>query len=139
MFSHIYNKAAVKMTKAEKQEYKESVYKLGWDGTTELSAYFAKLTRSEDTLPQQGLTIAARDKVMTVGASMWRSGQFSSVQMNGWEIKPGADKTWANAQTYFTKKWEEQQSYNKMKEQHKQHSRRQHYKQRKRPLQKKQR
>jgi hypothetical protein len=36
MFAHLYNKAAVKMTEAEKQEYKESVYKLGWDGTTEL-------------------------------------------------------------------------------------------------------
>jgi hypothetical protein len=45
MFAHLYNKAAVRMTKAEKQEYKESVYKLGWDGITELSAYFAKLTR----------------------------------------------------------------------------------------------
>ena len=52
MFAHLYNKAAVKMTEAEKQEYKESVYKQGWDGTTELSAYFANLTRSEDTLPQ---------------------------------------------------------------------------------------
>ena len=102
------------MTEAEKQEYKASVYKLGWDGTTKLSVYFAKLTKSEDTLPQRGLTIAAGDKVMTVGAAMWRSGQFSSVQMNRWEIKPGADKTWANAQSYFTKKWEEQQSYNKM-------------------------
>ncbi len=46
MFAHLYNKAAVKMTEAEKQEYKETVYKLGWDGTTGLSAYFAKLTRS---------------------------------------------------------------------------------------------
>ena len=46
MFVHLYNKAAVKMTKAEKQEYKESVYKLGWDGTTELSAFLSKLTRS---------------------------------------------------------------------------------------------
>ena len=34
--------------------------------------------------------------------------------MNGWEIKPRADKTWENAQTYFTKKWKEQQSYKKM-------------------------
>jgi hypothetical protein len=51
---------------------------------------------------------------MAVGAAMWRSGQFSSVQMNGWEIKPTADKTWVAAQTYFTEKWEEQQSYNKM-------------------------
>ena len=62
MFAHLYNKAAVKMTEAEKQEYKESIYKLGWDGATELSAYFAELTRSEDTLPQQGLTIAAGNK-----------------------------------------------------------------------------
>ena len=51
---------------------------------------------------------------MAVGAAMWRSRQFSSAQMNGWETKPGADKTCANAQTYFTEKWEEQQSYNKM-------------------------
>ena len=83
MCVHLYNKAVVKMTKAEKQEYKESVYKLGWDGTTELSAYFDKLTRSEDTLPQQGLTIAVGNKVMAVRAAMWRSGQFSSVQMSG--------------------------------------------------------
>jgi hypothetical protein len=34
--------------------------------------------------------------------------------MNGWEMKPTADKTWAAVQTYFTKKWEEQQSYNTM-------------------------
>ena len=99
MFVHLYNKAAVKMTEAEKQEYKESVYKLGCDGTTELSAYFAKLSRSEDTLPQRGLTITAGDKVMAVGETMWRSEQFSSVQMNGWETKSAAEKTWANAQT----------------------------------------
>ena len=114
MFVHLYSKAAVKMTEAEKQDYKESVYKLVWDGTTELSAYFAELTRAEDTLPQRGLTIAAGDKVMAVGAAMWRSAQFTSVQMNGWEIKSTTDKTWAEAQTYFTDKWEEQQHYNKM-------------------------
>jgi hypothetical protein len=81
MFVHLYRKAAVKMTKAEKQDHKESVYKLAWDGRTELSAYFAKLTRAKDTLPQRGLTIAAGDKVMSVGAAMWQSAQFTNERM----------------------------------------------------------
>jgi hypothetical protein len=114
MFEHLYDKTAVKMTEKDKQDYLNEGYATHWDGSTDLQAYYQSLDRHELTLPDQGMSVPAGRKVMAVGAMMWESGQFTSAQMNKWEKKPAADKTWANIKTYFTEKWQEQQAFNKM-------------------------
>ncbi len=42
---------------------------------------------------------------------MWQSEMFTEDQMVAWENKPAALQTWAELQTYFTKKWLECMQY----------------------------
>ncbi len=42
---------------------------------------------------------------------MWQSEMFTEDQMVVWENKTAAQQTWAELQTYFTKKWLERKQY----------------------------
>jgi hypothetical protein len=45
---------------------------------------------------------------------MWQSEIFKEDQMVAWENMPAAQQTWAELQTYFTKKWLECKQYSAM-------------------------
>ncbi len=45
---------------------------------------------------------------------MWQSEMFTKDQMVVWENKTAAQRTWAELQTYFTKKWLERKQYSAM-------------------------
>ncbi len=45
---------------------------------------------------------------------MWQSEMFTEDQMVACKNKPAAQQTWAELQTYFTKKWLERKQYSTM-------------------------
>jgi len=114
IFVHLRTNTAIKMTESEKQDYMDEGYRAPWCSTEPIEAYFAELTRFEDTLPDRDITIQVGRKILSAGAAMWKSGQFTSVQMNEWETTPAANKTWPALQKHFIAKWQEQLSYNNM-------------------------
>jgi hypothetical protein len=111
MIDHLRLKTAIKMTTAQKHEYKTTGYNNPWDPTTSITAYFAQLDRFQVQLGDRGITTSDEEKTMAAGAQMWKSEMFTEDQMVAWENKTPAQQTWAALQTYFTGKWLERKQY----------------------------
>jgi hypothetical protein len=111
MLDHLRKKTAIKMTTAQKHEYKITGYNTPWDPTTSITAYFTMLDRFQISLGDRGISTSDDEKTMAAGAQMWNSEMFTEEQMLAWENKTPAMQTWALLQTYFTEKWLERKQY----------------------------
>jgi hypothetical protein len=111
MIDHLCLKTAIKMTTAQKHEYKTMVYNNSWNPTMSITTYFMQLDRFQVSLGDRGIATSKAEKTMAAGAQMWQSKMFTEDQMVAWENKPAAQQTWAALQAYFTKKWLERKQY----------------------------
>ncbi len=111
MLDHLRQKMAIRMTTAQKYEYKNAGFNAPWDPTTSITAYFTSLNCFQISLGDCSIATSDAKKTMAAGAQMWNSEMFSEDQMLSGENKPAIDQTWPNLQTYFTKKWLEQKQY----------------------------
>jgi predicted RNA-binding Zn-ribbon protein involved in translation (DUF1610 family) len=111
MIVHLRTKTAIKMTTAQKYEYRTNGYNAVWNPTTSITAYFTALDRFQVSLEDRGIATSVAEKCMAAGAQMWASEMFTEEQMLGWENKSTADQTWLNLQAYFTEKWLERKQY----------------------------
>jgi hypothetical protein len=97
MIDHLRLKTAIKMTTAQKHEYRTTGYNNPWDPTTSL--YFMQLDRFQVSLGDRGIATSEEEKTMAAGAQMWNSEMFTEDQMVAWENKTMAQQTWAALQT----------------------------------------
>jgi hypothetical protein len=111
IIDHLCLKTAIKMTTAQKHEYKTTGYNNSWDPTMSITAYFTQLDCFQVSLGDRSIAMSEADKTMVAGAQMWQSKIFTEDQMVAWENKPTAQQTWAVLQTYFNKKWLECKQY----------------------------
>ncbi len=111
MIDHLHLKTAIKITMAQKHEYKTMGYNNPWDPTTSITAYFMQLDHFQVSLGNRGIATSKAEKTMAAGAQMWQSNMFTEDQMVAWENKPAAQQTWVVLQAYFTKKWLECKQY----------------------------
>jgi hypothetical protein len=111
MIAHLCQKTAIKMMTAQKHEHKATGYNNPWDPTTSITAYFTQLDRFQVSLGDRGRATSDAEKTMAAGVQMWISEMFTEDQMVAWENKPAALQTWAELQTYFTKKWLDRKQY----------------------------
>ena len=105
IINHLCLKTAIKMTTAQKYEYRTTGYNNLWDPTTSITAYFTQLGRFQVSLSDRRIATSKEEKTMAAGAQMWNSEMFIEDQMVAWENKTMAQQTWAALQTYFTHKW----------------------------------
>ena len=111
MIEHLRLKTAIRMTTAQKFEYKTNGYNKLWDPTTSITAYFTQLDRFQVSLRDRDIATSTQEKAMAAGAQMWQSKMFTEEQMVAWENKTLATQTWTDLQAYFTKKWIERKQY----------------------------
>ena len=111
MIVHLRTKTPIKMTTAQKHDYRTTGYNAVWDPTTSITAYFTTLDRFQVSLEDRGIATSVEEKCMAAGSQMWASEMFTEEQMVGWENKPTIDQTWTNLQAYFTEKWFERKQY----------------------------
>jgi hypothetical protein len=104
MINHLRQKTAIKMTTVQKHEYKATRYNNPWDPTTSITAYFTQFNQFQVSLGNRGISTSNAEKKMAAGAQIWQSEMFMDDQMVAWENKTVAQQTWAELQTYFTKK-----------------------------------
>ncbi len=104
MLDHLCQKTAIRVTTAQKYEYKNAGFNAPWDPTTSITAYFTSLDSFQISLGDHGIATSNAKKTMAAGAQMWNSEMFTEDQMLSWENKPAINQTWPNLQTYFTKK-----------------------------------
>jgi hypothetical protein len=111
MIDHLHLKTAIKMTTSQKHKYKTTGYNNPWDATTSITTYFTQLDWFRVSLGDRGIATSNTEKTMAAGAQMWQRKMFMEDQMGAWENKTAAQQTWAELQTYFTKKWLECKQY----------------------------
>jgi hypothetical protein len=118
MILHLQEKTAIKMTTSQKFEYKTEGYKVPWDPTTSITAYFTGLKKIKNSLADSGISTSVKEMTMAVGARMWESKMFTKDQLVLWENKPAANQTWQALQDYFTEKWLERRQYSQATAKH---------------------
>ncbi len=110
MIDHIHLKTAIRMTTAQKYEYKTNRYNTPWDPMMSITAYFTLLDCFQVLLGNCGIATSNKEKTMAAGAQMWQSEMFTEDQMVTWENKGAMAQTWEALQAYFTEKWLEQKA-----------------------------
>ena len=93
MIVHLPTKMAIRMTTAQKHQYRTNRYNAMWDPTTSITAYFTMLDRFQVSLEDRGIATSVEEKCMAAGSQMWASEMFTEEQMLGWENKPTIDQT----------------------------------------------
>jgi hypothetical protein len=111
MIDHLRIKMAIRMTTAQKYEYKANGHNTPWNPTTSITAYFTLLDHFQVLLGNCGIATSNEEKTMTAGAKMWQSEMFTEDQMVVWENKGATAQAWVVPQTYFTEKWLEHKQY----------------------------
>jgi hypothetical protein len=114
MLDHLRQKTVIRMTTAQKYEYKNAGFNAPWDPTMSIAAYFTSLDRFQISLEDRSIATSNAKKTMAAGAQMWNSEMFTEDQMLSWENEPAIDQTWPNLQTHFTKKYLERKQYSAM-------------------------
>jgi hypothetical protein len=70
MIDHLRLKTAIKMTTAQKHEYRTMGYNNPWDPTTSITAYFMQLDCFQVSLGDPGIATSEEEKMMAAGAQM---------------------------------------------------------------------
>ncbi len=70
MILHLQEKTAIKMTTSQKYEYKTEGYKMPWDPTTSIRAYFTGLENFKNSLANCGIATSVKEMMMAAGARM---------------------------------------------------------------------
>jgi hypothetical protein len=111
MIDHLHLKTVIRMTTAQKFEYKTNGYNTPWDPMSSITAYFTQLDHFQVSLGDHGIVTSEQEKTMAAGAQMWQSEMFTEDQMVSWENRTPATQTWVALQAYFTEKWLERKQY----------------------------
>ena len=77
MIEHLCLKTAIKMTTAQKYEYKLNGYNTPWDPTTRITSYFTLLDCFQVSLDDRGIARSMDKKTMAAGEQMWQSEMFT--------------------------------------------------------------
>ena len=91
MIDHLRLKTAIKMTTAQKHEYRTTGYNNPWDSSTSITAYFTQLDRFQVALGDRGIATSEEEKMMAAGAQIWNS---ECSQKTRW--LHGKTKPWLN-------------------------------------------
>jgi hypothetical protein len=105
MINHLHLKTAIRMTTAQKYEYKTNGYNTLWEPTTSITAYFTLLDCFQVLLGNRIIETSNEEKMMAAGEQMWQLEMFTGDQMVIWENRGTMAQTWAALQTNFTEKW----------------------------------
>ena len=112
MIDHLCLKTVIRMTTAQKYEYKTNGYNTPcWDPTMSITAYFSLLNCFQVLLSDCGIATSNKEKTTAAGVQMWQSEMFTEDQMVVWKNRGAMAQTWAALQTYFTEKWLERKQY----------------------------
>jgi len=87
MIDHLRLKTAIRMTTAQKFEYKTNGYNTPWDPTTSITAYFTQLDHFQVSHGDRDIATSEQEKTMAAGAQMWQSENFTEDQMVAWTMR----------------------------------------------------
>ena len=92
-------------------------FKEKWDGVTHITKYAKELDKRQLECTSIGAEATDAGKLQTYVESMWECDLFDDKEMNKWEDKATADKTWPNAKAYFVPLYKQKTRITKEREQ----------------------
>ena len=84
-----------------------------WQGEDHINEYIRKLNDRREKLQDAGVNVSENQMTIKFVKQMYRCGHFDELDLTAWEKKTAANKTYANAQAYFTEKYKEKMSFRK--------------------------
>ncbi len=95
MINNLRLKTSIRMTTAQKYEYKTYRYNTPWNPMTSMTAYFMLLDCFQASLGNRRIAMSNEEKTMAAGVQMWQSEMFTEDQMVVWENRGAMAQTWA--------------------------------------------
>ena len=100
------------ITTLDKKEAKDAFEQL-WNGQGHITKFARNLDRKQEWCTEINVNKTDGDKVQVYVESMYAIELFDDKDMQVWEDKTNANKTWANAKTYFEKEWKTKSNWTK--------------------------
>ena len=84
-----------------------------WNADDHINEFIRKLDEKREKLNGAGIAVSDQQIVVKFVKQMYHSGNFDELDLTNWERRATADKTYANAKTYFQEKYREKLMYRK--------------------------
>ena len=114
LIQHLKNEWCVVSTLEKKQAL--DAFNFEWDVTSHITKYARELDKQQKLCRDIGVPASDIAKTQTYLENMWASEMFDDKEMRAWENLPTADKTWANAKTYFVTHYKSKKKYDEERE-----------------------
>ena len=103
------------VTTLEKKQAAQAFH-VQWDFTSHITKYARELDKQQKLCRDIGVPAAEDTKIQHYVESMYASEMFDDKEMQAWEIKPSADKTWDAAKTHFVAIYKSKEKFNAERE-----------------------
>ena len=91
-------------------------FHIQWDLTSHITKFARKLDKQQKLCHDIGVPAANTTKIQHYMESMYASKMFDDKEMQAWEIKPSANKTWDAAKTHFVTLYKSKEKFNAKRE-----------------------
>ena len=103
------------VTTLEKKQATQAFH-IQWDFTCHITKFARELDKQQKLCRDIGVPAAEATKIQHYVESMYASEMFDDKEMQAWEIKPSAEKTWAAAKTHFVAIYKSKEKFNAERE-----------------------
>ena len=103
------------VTTLEKKQAAQAFH-VQWDFTSHITKFARELDKQQKLCRDIGVPAAEATKIQHYVESMYASEMFDDKEMQAWEIKPSADKTWDAAKAHFVAIYKSKEKFNAERE-----------------------
>jgi hypothetical protein len=103
------------VTTLEKKQAAQAFH-VQWDVASHITKFARELDKQQKLCRDIGVPAAEATKIQHYVESMYASEMFDDKEMQAWEIKPAADKTWDAAKAHFVAIYKSKEKFNAERE-----------------------
>ena len=107
---HLRTEWCIVTTLEKKQAAK--AFHVQWDLTSHITKFARELDKQQKLCRDIGVPAADATKIQHYVESMYAAEMFDDKEMQAWEIKPSADKTWEAAKNHFVTIYKSKEKFN---------------------------
>eukprot|EP00804_Cyclotella_cryptica_P030544 CCRYP_014827-RA/>CCRYP_014827-RA protein AED:0.57 eAED:0.57 QI:0/0/0/0.5/1/1/2/0/398 len=99
-----------------KKKQAAQAFHVQWDFTSHITKFAREFDKQQKLCRDIGVPAAEATKIQHYVESMYASEMFDDKEMQAWEIKPSADKTWDAAKAHFAAIYKSKEKFNAERE-----------------------
>ena len=110
IIQHLRNEWCIVTTLEKKQA--AQAFHAKWDLASHITKFARELDKQQKLCRDIGVPAAEATKIQHYVESMYASEMFDDKEMQAWEVKPSAEKTWDAAKTHFVTIYKSKEKFN---------------------------